>query len=153
MIVYRLAKLKFTKKLTGDGAKKTGGRWNSKGVSMIYTCQSRALCTAEIAVHMPLGVVPFDYMLVSIEIADKYAVLELKANDLDSDWNSFPYSHSTQQLGDKFISDGKFLILRAPSAVVQGDYNYLLNPNHKNFSKIKIISSESFNFDKRLFIR
>jgi hypothetical protein len=54
--------------LSGKGAALTGGRWNSKGTPLLYTCQARALCTAEVAVHLPLGRMPRDYVLVSVEI-------------------------------------------------------------------------------------
>ena len=57
MIVYRLSKSKYSADLSGKGAEKAGGRWNSKGVAMVYTSASRALCTAEVAVHVPLGIV------------------------------------------------------------------------------------------------
>ncbi len=70
MIVYRLSKSKYSADLSGKGAEKAGGRWNSKGVAMVYTSASRALCTAEVSVHVPLGIVPVDYELVSIEIPD-----------------------------------------------------------------------------------
>ncbi|NQU32919.1 MAG: RES family NAD+ phosphorylase [Bacteroidetes bacterium] len=70
MIVYRLTKAKYSNDLSGKGAAKTGGRWNSKGIPVVYTCESRALCTSEIAVHTPLGILPLDYMLITIEISD-----------------------------------------------------------------------------------
>ena len=70
MIVYRLTKAKYSHDRSGKGAEKTGGRWNSKGIPVVYTSESRALCTSEIAVHTPLGILPHDYMLITIEIPD-----------------------------------------------------------------------------------
>ena len=61
MIVYRLCKSIYKKDLSGKGAEIAGGRWNSKGYAILYTSESRSLCTAEIAVHTPLGNVPADY--------------------------------------------------------------------------------------------
>jgi RES domain-containing protein len=151
MIVYRLSKSKYSKDLSGTGAEKTGGRWNSKGNALIYTSSSRALCVTEIAVHTPLGIIPKDYELISIEIPGKAPVLEIKLTDLPPDWKAFPHVHSTRMFGDDFIAAGKFLILKAPSAVVQGDFNYLINPKHPDCAKVKIISIEPFQFDERLF--
>ena len=37
---------------TGAGAKKTGGRWNRKGIALIYTAESRALACLETLVHL-----------------------------------------------------------------------------------------------------
>lgn len=153
MIVYRLCKKKFKDDLSGKGAELAGGRWNSKGTVMLYTCESRALCTTEIAVHSPLGIMPTDYWLISIEFPDKIEMLELDPASLPKDWKSFPHPHSTQVIGDRFIKEGKQLVMKAPSAVVQGDYNYLFNPSHLLFSQVKILHAESFAFDERLFIR
>ncbi|SCY95693.1 RES family NAD+ phosphorylase [Flavobacterium caeni] len=153
MIVFRLSKSAHAKDLSGKGAEKFGGRWNSKGVAMVYTSDSRALCTAEIAVHTPLGNLPTDYEIALIEIPENTIVPELETAELPKDWQSVPHAHSTQIIGDKFVSDDQFLVLKVPSAVVQGEFNYLINPAHDDFKSIKIVRTEPFSFDKRLFIR
>ena len=153
MIVFRLAKLRYIKDLSGRGAEKSGGRWNSKGTVMVYTSFTRALCTAEIAVHTPLGIVPNDYTLATIELPDTARMLKQDQDQLPEDWRSFPHPNCTQLLGDQFISENNFLGMQVPSVVVQGEYNLLLNPGHKDFNKIKVIKTEPFVFDERLFIR
>lgn len=153
MIVYRLGNEKYKTDLSGKGAEKAGARWNSKGLAMVYTSESRALCTTEIAVRTPLGNIPVDYYLTIIEIPASIEIGEIKPADLPRDWKSIPHPHSTQLTGDKFIAAGKFLVLKVPSAVVQGDYNYLINPAHKLMSKIKIVKTELFEFDERLFVK
>lgn len=70
MIVYRLSKEIYANDLSGKGAEIAGGRWNSKGSAALYTAQSIALCVTEIAVHIPLGILPRDYRLIHIEIPD-----------------------------------------------------------------------------------
>ncbi len=151
MIVFRLAKQKYSDDLSGIGAKLTGGRWNNKGTTVLYTSDSRALCTAEIAVHMPIGLIPKDYFIITIEIPDIIPFAQIDRKALPKKWDDFPYSSITQNIGEDFISKREFLALKVPSAVVQGDYNYLLNPLHKDFEKVKLIRRERFNFDKRLF--
>lgn len=153
MIVYRLSKSTYAKILSGKGAEKSGARWNSKGTALLYTSETRALCTTEIAVHTPLGNIPLDYKIISIEIPENIKIKELNDSVIPDDWKSFPNPHSTQEIGDKFVTDGKFLALKVPSAVVQGEYNYLINPNHKDFKTLRIKSIEPFDFDKRLFIK
>ena len=153
MIVFRLSKSKYALDISGKGAEQSGGRWNSKGITLLYTSESRALCTTEIAVHTPLGNIPLDYQIVSIEIPDDIEVEELAAYELPDDWKSLPHSHSTQKIGDEFVLTKRSLVLKVPSVVVQGEYNYLINSNHKDFRRIDIKSVESFNFDDRLFIR
>lgn len=151
MIVYRLIKEKYKNDLHGRGAEKAGARWNSKGHAMLYTSESRSLCTAEIAVHTPLGNIPLKYFLITIEVPDRIDFLELKIIDLPPDWKALPHSNSTQLIGDKFLEERKYLLMKVPSVVVQGDFNYLINPVHKFFQKIKILKTEPFEFDERLF--
>lgn len=151
MKVFRLSKKKYCNDLSGKGAEKTGGRWNSKGTAILYTCESRALCTAEIAVHIPMGIIPENYYLSIIEIPDSVKITQISIDKLPDDWITFPHSHSTQLIGDKFIEKKNSLILKVPSAVVSGDFNFLINPDHPEFKHVKLISTESFEFDKRLF--
>ena len=150
MIVFRLTKEKYKNILSGKGAEIYGGRWNSKGISIIYTSESRALCTTEIAVHVPLGIIPKNYFLQTIKIP-KDKILTIELNKLKSNWNNNPPTPSTKDVGDLFIKNNKFLILKVPSAVVQDEFNYLINPVHKEFKKIDIIKIEEFKFYKRLF--
>ncbi len=153
MIVFRLSKSKFADDLSGKGAEKSGGRWNSKGTAIVYTSESRALCTTEIAVHTPLGNLPLDYKLISIEIPDSIKIQEINFKDLPAEWKSLPHTHATQEIGDRFVSDGIYPVLKVPSAVVQDEFNYLVNPRHLESQKIKVKAIEPFNFDERLFIR
>ncbi len=153
MIVYRLSGKVYAHDLSGKGAEKAGGRWNSKGFAVVYTSSSRALCVAEIAVHTPLGILPKDYYLVAIELPDTTEIYQLPEDSLPDDWRSIPHSGSTQKAGDQFIIENEYLAMKVPSAVVQGDFNFLINPAHKDFPKVKIISAEPFTFDNRLFLK
>lgn len=150
MIVFRLCRAKYQRDLSGKGAESSGGRWNSKGVPVVYCSASRALCTAEIAVHTPLGILPQDYRLVEIDIPDGSAYT-LRKNQLPTDWAAIPPVSATKAVGDQFVLEGKHLVLKVPSVVVPGDYNYLLNPRHERFKEIKINEITSFSFDRRLF--
>lgn len=150
MNVFRLSKAKYAHILSGSGAEKYGGRWNSRGVPMIYTSESRALCTVEIAVHTPLGNLPKNYKLIKIDIPDGL-VSSYPEESLLPDWNSLPHVGNTQEIGDEFIKECEFLVLKVPSAVVSGDYNFLINPTHPDFKKVKILSVIDFSFDERLF--
>lgn len=153
MTVYRLSKRQYINDLSGVGARMYGGRWNSKGLPMIYTSSSRALCTAEVAVHLPLGILPSDYYMASILIPDHIHIEELAMKKLKKEWPLGSSLSATHKIGDKFIMDSHHLVLRVPSAVVQGDFNYLINPLHPHLQKIKIKTTEVFTFDERLFRR
>ncbi len=151
MNVFRLTKKKYMDDLTGMGAELAGGRWNYKGTRLLYTSESQALCTAEIAVRTPMGIVPDDYYLITINIPDRIALEVIDLKSLPSNWNKFPNFQVTQDLGDKFVMENKYLILQVPSAVVKGDHNYLINPKHEDFKKITIVEKTKFEFDERLF--
>lgn len=151
MKIYRLAKQKYSDDLSGIGAELTGGRWNNKETRVLYASDSRALCMAEIAVHMSIGLIPKDYYLITLEVPDDLSISQIDSKSLPKKWMDFPYSNITQNIGENFILNADFLVLKVPSAVVLGDYNYLLNPLHKNFYKVKWISKEKFSFDERLF--
>lgn len=151
MIVYRIARKKYVQKLSGKGAALQGARWNSKGVELIYTSANRSLAMAEVAVHLTLATLPDDFQMISIEIPDNIKMAEINEDDLPEDWNVFPHSMSTQQIGDDFANQKITCLLKVPSAVTKGDYNILINPNHLDFKKISVKKIEPFPFDRRIF--
>jgi RES domain-containing protein len=151
MELFRLSREKYSDVLSGKGAAKKGARWNSQGMELVYTSGNRSLAMAEVAVHFTLATLPDDYMMLLIHIPGNISIKKLQEKELPEFWNTFPHSSTTQIIGDKFISDGQFCILQVPSAVTHGDYNYLINPHHPESKKIKVISSEKFPFDKRIF--
>jgi RES domain-containing protein len=151
MIVYRLSSGTFKNDISGTGARLYGGRWNSRGMQMLYTSSSIALCTVEIAVRTPLHSLPKDYQLIKIYIPDEIAVYQLPNEDLPYQWNVLPHGDATQKLGDTFLNNGQYLIMKTPSACVAGDFNFLINPFHSDFNKVKILETLHFEFDSRLF--
>lgn len=152
MKVFRLSKSAYARQLDGLGAERSGGRWNSKGTAMVYTSESRALCLAEITVRLPLGMMPLDYMLVTLELPDE-SLTALPPDLLPADWRAFPHANSTQLVGDEFVGKGRFLALKVPSAVVPDEYNFLINPRHPDIRQVKVLAVEDLDFDKRLFVR
>jgi RES domain-containing protein len=151
MIVYRLCRQAYANDLSGYGAKISGGRWNSKGVAALYTSASRALCAIEIVVHVPAGIIPKDYFMVSISIPDNETIDILNPKNLPSTWNNNPISGSTQRIGNSFLAEQKALVLKVPSAIIKDEWNYIINPMHPGFKKVKIVNTEPFSFDTRLF--
>jgi len=152
MIVYRLVRAKYKDVLNGAGASRFGARWNSRGTEIIYTAKSRALAMAELLVHLDMKEVPDDYYMLSISIPYKAKIVSIDEADLPDLWNlSFEYRQVTREIGDKFIVENQYVCLEVPSAVVKGDCNILLNPLHKQFTKVRILEAETFPFDRRFF--
>jgi RES domain-containing protein len=153
MIVFRIEREKYLKTtLTGIGASMTEGyRWNSLNTRIVYTADSRALATLEVSVHLDLSEdLPVDRFYVEIEIPDDITIQEVNLEDLPDVWNSKPPSLITQTIGDDFVYYNDAAILKVPSSIVPQEFNYLINPNHEDASKIKILSTARMIFDSRL---
>jgi RES domain-containing protein len=151
MDLYRLSRDIHGKVLSGKGASISGGRWNSPGIEIIYTASNRSLAMAEIAVHFSLATLPAGYMMMTIYVPDSVSIAEVDSKTLPEGWNQFPPIKQTQIIGDQFITGSDKCLLKVPSAVTQGDFNFLINPRHPEFKKIKITGYDPFPFDKRLF--
>lgn len=149
MIVFRITTARYANDLSGRGAEKAGGRWNQKGYPVLYTCQSRALAAMELAVHIALSTIEHDYKILSIEVPET-PVYVFPEEQLPSDWKQFPFPQSTQWVGTQWLSDGEYLIMKVPSVVIEGDFNFLINPLHPLFRDISILESKVFEFDTRL---
>lgn len=151
MEVYRLIRKKFAAELTGKGAAKFGARWNSIGTELIYTAENRSLAMAEVAVHLNLATLPTDFLMLTIEIPNHLFIDTIDVTLLPTNWNQFPHTIFTQQFGDTFVEKNQHLILKVPSAVTKGDFNFLINPANIEFKNVKIVNSEPFPFDRRIF--
>jgi RES domain-containing protein len=149
MIVYRISDDRYVTDLSGKGAALYGGRWNSKDIYVVYTAESRALALLEAVVH--IGKVPArGYSLATIEIPDD-SIETYPIKKLPADWQTNPPQDRLKEIGDNFIRAGKHLALKIPSALMMEEHNYLLNPAHPSFKKVKIISQRSIRVDERLF--
>jgi RES domain-containing protein len=151
MKLYRLSKRKYATQFNGKGAAKSNNRWNSKGTEVIYTAESRALAMAEVAVHLTIATLPKDFVMITIDVPKDLLIDIINIDTLDTNWNMNLPSSNTKKIGDHFIDAMQVCILKVPSAVVQGDFNYLINPHHKDFKKIKIVNITDFPFDRRIF--
>ncbi len=137
------------KAFVGDGARIHGGRWNSKGVAVVYTADSLALASIEMIVNLPAPKLLQKYVRISARIGLDL-VSDLSAADFPEDWNSRPISPSTRAVGDHWVKKQSSAVLRVPSIVVPDEYNYLLNPSHPDFVKIEIGKPIIYYFDPRL---
>ena len=137
---------------SGEGARVYGGRWNSQGTAVIYVSEHESLAALELLVHLtPL---PADdrYRSFRIEWEDKlteyFPVKNLRAN-----WNAEPPTVQTMQIGDDWVHAGKSVALAVPSVLSTSEMNFLLNPKHPDFKKIKISQPIDYRFDSRLLNR
>jgi len=150
MIVYRIAKTKHIHDLSGSGARSYGGRWNDKGIAVIYASESRALATVEYMVHVSLSIVPSHISIASIKIVDRIRPKEISASDLPANWRDYPPPSELATLGTHWALTNDTLLLRVPSAVVEQEFNILINPSHRDMRQVTISQIEEYKFDVRL---
>jgi RES domain-containing protein len=149
MIVYRICNEKYSDDLSGNGAKLFGGRWNSKGIAMLYTSEYISLSALEMLVHNHFQDFAIPLSLLKIVLPTPTTIKEIKNHKLKQEWqNDASY---TKFIGNEFIKSEADLFLRVPSAVITEENNVLINPIHKDFKKIKIVEHKIFKTDKRFF--
>ncbi len=149
MLLYRISLCKRASDLSGTGAKLFGGRWNSIGVPMLYLASSRALAALEVLAHLTPIQDPEDFCITVFEFPES-SIEEIEKYLLPENWNSYPAPSSLKKKGDAFVKANASLLLKVPSAIVEDEYNYIVNINHPLLSEVKILGSKPFIFDKRL---
>jgi len=133
---------------SGEGAAEFGGRWNLPGVRVAYTSGSQALAALELLVHLNPPV-PFTYKVIRIQF-DESLVDQILPAALPPDWTVEPPSLSTQRIGSRWAQEFRSAVLAVPSTIIASETNYLVNPIHPDFQKIKLSPPQSFAFDRRL---
>ena len=149
MEIYRLVRREYKDDMSGKGAFLGGGRWNSKGVYALYGASHISLAILEIVVNIDRTILRFmsSYYLLSIYVQDSF-VIPFKHTSLKRGWqNDIKLS---QFIGDGFLQSGSGLVMEVPSAVVPEESNFLINPLHPDFGKIRVVRSVPYDLDKRL---
>jgi len=140
------------KAFSGEGARLYGGRWNSKGIPVVYAAATRSLAMLEILVHMrntQQTVPPIPYMLFPASF-DERLLEELPPSSLPADWDLEPPTDSTKSIGDAWVSAASSPVLSLPSVLVPETWNVLVNPLHPEANLLKITETYEHAFDARL---
>ncbi|MBP6184978.1 MAG: RES family NAD+ phosphorylase [Saprospiraceae bacterium] len=149
MLVFRLTRKKYMGQLSGVGAALYPGRWNRKGQEVIYTAESRALALVEVLVHLAKDLVPSDYYLQTIEIPDDLPIGTITSNALPPHWYDPMPANETRLIGAAILQNQ--CLMRVPSAIVQDEWNLLINPHQTGFERIVLLHEEPFSLDVRFF--
>ncbi len=149
--VYRICKTKYANSaFDGEGAFRYSGRWNSRGVRMVYAAGSLALAMLEILVHLDDDELLSSYSFVAAQIPAALILPVASYRALPGEWDVSPPPLELQQLGDGWAREMASAILEVPTTIVPREKNYLLNPAHPDVAQIKIEAPERFVFDERL---
>lgn len=133
----------------GEGARRVGGRWNSKGVAMVYASASASLALLEVLVHVEDESLLPAYTLISAEL-DEDLIDRLDEAALPPDWRSSPAPPELREIGDDWAASRRSVALAVPSVVVPWETNLLLNPSHPRFAELRIDAPRRFELDPRL---
>lgn len=133
---------------TGEGARLYGGRWNNPGISVVYTSASISLAALELLVHLQSQQILKSYSLCSVTFEEKL-VESIENSDLPTNWHTDSLRTLLRSIGDKWANEQTSAVLRVPSAVIETEFNYVLNPVHSDFKKIQIGRSRKFQYDPR----
>src|SRR4051812_12889364 len=137
---------------TGEGPWQFGGRWNSPGVRIVYVSEHQSTAAFEIFIHRVPFVTEEKFKAFRIEWPD--SIMEIfPAPRLPSNWRISPRGAETTAIGDEWAREKRSAILAVPSAISPDDSNFLLNPEHPNFKRIRIGPPIDYDFDPRLFGR
>ena len=147
MNVYRITTAKWADKLTGSGYP---ARWNSGGVYVIYTASSRALACLENLVHRSGEGLHNRFKIIEIEISDHASMQKINLDELPDEWHKTEHYPVCRRIGDRWIEEGKCLLLEVPSSIIREETNVLINPHHTECHEVKIANIRDFRFDERL---
>jgi RES domain-containing protein len=150
MKVYRISREKYIRDLSGEGARRFGGRWNKRGVPVIYTSSQESLAALEVLANTPLSSLPDDLYLITLILPESIKIMQIKSPDLPKGWNRYPPPNYLREAGSEWLISRNSLAMRIPSALINSEFNILLNPIQKEMSQIKTGEVRSFRFDQRI---
>ena len=147
---WRICKVRYAPTaFDGEGARQYGGRWSSVGTRVVYSAGSRSLAILETLTRLE-SVVPLPAFVIVSARFDPSLAERLDPGDLAANWRVQPPSPVTQVLGDAWVESGRSAVLEVPSVVVPEESNFLINPEHPDFRKIRFGRPEPIELDPRL---
>jgi RES domain-containing protein len=151
MRFWRICRRRYADETTrGEGACLFGGRWNSRGVRVVYASTSLSLAAVETFVNLEPNLRPPDLVSIEGEIPEGLEIGRVDLEALPVHWYK-TRDESLRRFGDDWIAAGRTVALLVPSAAIRGEWNILLNPAHARFSRITFHESVPFEFDVRMF--
>ena len=147
MECFRITHAQYVDTLYASGR---AGRWNAEKQRLIYTAASRSLACLENVVHRSGRGLNALFKVMVIYIPDDLYIENLDTSQLPEQWYQSVYVPECKRVGDAWLNSQRSPVLKVPSAIIPNEYDYLLNPLHQDFEKIRLIATEDFRFDMRI---
>lgn len=149
-LAWRIVKSRYAAEaFNGEGARLYGGRWTSIGRAVVYTSGTLALATLEMLVHLDSSLPFHAYSVFEVRFPDRI-VADVALAALPDTWKNYPAPAELRVIGDRWLDELQTAVLRAPSAVVGVESNYLLNPIHPDFRLVTVGPERPHDLDPRL---
>lgn len=150
--VYRILRNPYSKTpFDGEGAYLFGGRWSSAGVRLAYTAEHLSLAMLEYFVHLDADHPPKDLVVAVADIPDNVSRVSVDLKQLPENWRQTPPPSALTEVGDEFVRGERAAVLTVPSVLSPVESNWLINPRHSEFARIRLHSAEAFQYDSRFF--
>ena len=150
--VYRLLRKRYAKApFNGEGAYRYGGRWSSPGVRLAYVSEHLSLAMIEYFVHLDRDDPPPDLVVAAADVPDDVSRAHVAPAKLPATWRQTPAPAELAAIGDRFARGRREAIRVVPSALAPDEFNWLLNPDHPDFRRVRILPPEPFSYDARFF--
>lgn len=152
LTAYRICKTKHAATwFDGEGAYRFGGRWNSRGTRLLYTAGSLSLAALEMLVHLNDEEILLAYSYAAAEFDENLILSVEDFRSLPENWSDSPPPLEIQRIGDEWAREQASVVLKVPTSILPVEFNYLINVQHPEFSKVKLGVPQTFNFDERLY--
>lgn len=151
--LWRITRAPFAD-LSGEGARRFGGRWNPVGIPLVYATTSLALAVLETLVHTDPDLLPDDLVAMRLEVPPLSLETHTDAT-LPSGWREEIGSAHAQAFGATWAGDRRSALLLLPSVLLPAqaaspEVNVIINPLHPEMDGIRIVEQIPFTFDPRL---
>jgi RES domain-containing protein len=150
--VYRILRRRYAKTpFSGEGAYRYGGRWSSPGVRLAYASERLSLAMIEYFVHLDRDDPPSDLVVAAADVPGDVSRVRVVPGKLPATLRQTPAPAELAAIGDRFVRQKRAVILLVPSALAPDEFNWLLNPDHPDFKRVRIHPPEPFSYDARFF--
>jgi len=137
---------------SGEGSRLSGGRWNRKGIPMLYCSKSRSLACLETVINLDPKSMPLNRYLVELAVpVDVWSKrVELNHATAPVGWDAIPCGKVSLDLGDQWAGSLLSAIHAVPSVIVPEETNFLINPLHPDSASIQIKKIRKWLYDPRI---